>query len=73
MGSKGYSGAPYDPGRGPIHLDDVRCRGNVQDLIDCTYTNNTFGSNCTHGEDAAVYCQPSMYVMSFNFKKLSSH
>ena len=61
-GSRGYSGAPFGPGRGPIHLGDVRCTGSEQRLIDCLYTNNTFayGSGCTHGEDVAIYCQPSI-------------
>ena len=61
IGSRGYSGAPFGPGRGPIHLGDVRCTGSEHRLIDCPYTNNTFanGSDYTHGEDVAVYCQPS--------------
>ena len=61
IGSRGYSGAPFGPGRGPIHLGDIRCTGSEQRLIDCPYTNNTFESDCTHGEDVAVYCQPSIH------------
>ena len=63
-GSRGYSGAPYGPGRGPIHIDDVMCRGGEQGLIDCFYTNNTLGRDCTHGRDVAVYCQPSTYIVT---------
>ena len=68
IGSSGYSGAPFGPGRGPIHLADVRCTGSERRLIDCPYTNDTFGirSDCIHGEDVAVYCLPSInYLRMF--------
>lgn len=61
--STAYSGAYYGRGRGPIHLDDVRCTGNQQRLIDCSYTNNTFRQGCSHVEDAAVYCQTSTFII----------
>ena len=55
-GSGYYSRAHYGHGRGPIHLDNVNCRGSEQRLIDCSYS----GLDCTHAEDASVYCRPSM-------------
>ena len=58
--SSAYSGARHGCGRGPIHLDNVRCRGSEQRLIDCSNTNHTLGGDCTHSEDASVYCQTSM-------------
>ena len=60
VGSSAYTGAWYGRGIGPIHLDNVRCRGSEQRLIDCLYTNNTPGWDCTHSEDASVYCRPSI-------------
>ena len=39
---------------GPIHLDDVNCRGSETSLISCPY--NPI-DNCAHTEDAGVRCQ----------------
>ena len=60
IGSSAYSGARYGLGRGPIHLDNVQCRGSEQRLIDCSYRNNTLGRDCTHSEDASVFCRTCM-------------
>ena len=54
-GATPYSFALYGNGSGLIHLDDVNCRGSESRLIDCPYDNNT--NDCTHSEDAGVYCQ----------------
>ena len=59
VGSSAYT-ALYCGGIGPIHLDNVGCRGSEQHLIDCPHTNNTPGWDCTHREDASVHCQPSI-------------
>ncbi|XP_076455166.1 scavenger receptor cysteine-rich domain-containing protein DMBT1-like [Babylonia areolata] len=46
----------YPGGRGPIWLDDVRCRGTETNITDCTH--RPWGQhNCDHGEDVAVTCQ----------------
>ena len=60
LGSSAYPGAFYGAGMGPIHLDNVRCRGTEQRLIDCSHTINTPGWDCSHWEDASIYCQASM-------------
>lgn len=60
VGSWGYRGAVYGRGSGRIHLDDVRCTGNEERLIDCRYRNSTVQrGDCTHLKDASVVCQPS--------------
>ena len=60
-GSRAYHGAYYGAGTGPIHLDNVRCSGNEQRLIDCPHIRNTYTvtplQDCSHVEDAAVSCQ----------------
>ena len=53
IGTRTYYGASYGRGRGPIHLDDVRCTGSEQRLIDCSYNG---GLDCSHAEDVSVYC-----------------
>jgi len=46
----------FQNGNGQIWLDNVRCTGDEDRLIDCMA--NTLGShNCLHNEDAGVYCQ----------------
>ncbi|GAB1602438.1 neurotrypsin-like [Argonauta hians] len=51
------SGETYrpQPGHGPIWLDDVKCKGNEDDLLDCFFS--AWGDhNCFHYEDAGVKC-----------------
>ena len=36
-----------------IHLDDVQCTGDEEDLLNCTHTQD---HNCDHHEDAGVDC-----------------
>lgn len=46
----------YNPGTGPIYLDEVRCTGSESALINCSF--NTLGvHNCDHNEDAGVSCE----------------
>jgi len=44
------------PGTGPIYIDNVDCRGNENNLIDCRHSSFV---SCTsyHLEDAGVRCQ----------------
>lgn len=60
VGSWGYRGAAHGRATGFIHLDDVRCTGNEDRLIDCRLRNSTvLRAGCTHHKDASVVCQPS--------------
>ena len=42
-------------GTGPIHLDDVACSGEEENLLDCGHTTS---HNCLHHEDVGVRCLP---------------
>ena len=37
----------------PIHLDEVKCRGTEQSLLECGYVEK---HDCTHAQDAGVMC-----------------
>ena len=52
-----YASAKFGQGSGPIHLDDVACRGDESRLTSCNHDTST--SDCYHSEDAGVFCQPS--------------
>ncbi|XP_022081551.1 deleted in malignant brain tumors 1 protein-like isoform X2 [Acanthaster planci] len=59
---KATSGGFYPGGTGPIHLDDVDCRGYERDLVDCDHRG--IGShNCGHGEDAGVLCNTGVRLV----------
>lgn len=45
----------FGSGSGPIHMDEVGCRGSEARLIDCIHDSN---HNCLHFEDAGVRCLP---------------
>uniref|UniRef100_A0A2K6M6Z3 Scavenger receptor cysteine rich family member with 4 domains n=1 Tax=Rhinopithecus bieti TaxID=61621 RepID=A0A2K6M6Z3_RHIBE len=50
--------AHFGPGRGPILLDNVKCRGEESALLLCSHI-RWDAHNCDHSEDAGVLCQPS--------------
>lgn len=56
--------AYFGEGKGPIHMDNVRCTGMERSLADCI--KRDFGRhNCRHGEDAGVICDyPGMKTSS---------
>ncbi|XP_075924170.1 scavenger receptor cysteine-rich domain-containing group B protein-like [Petromyzon marinus] len=48
--------AHFGRGRGPVHLDNVHCRGDESALWDCEHAG--WGDhNCGHHEDAGIVCQ----------------
>ncbi|MCY4451861.1 MAG: putative Ig domain-containing protein [Immundisolibacterales bacterium] len=50
----------FGRGTGPIHLDDVLCKGTEARLVDCPRVRNrrVGYNNCSHGEDVGVRCVP---------------
>ena len=50
--------AHFGPGQGPIHLDNVKCRGDEGALLLCSHI-RWDAHNCDHSEDASVLCQPA--------------
>ncbi len=56
-GAQGLRNAHFQPGKGPIHFDEILCSGNESSLLDCQYTNET--SKCNHGMDVSVICGDS--------------
>ena len=47
------SKASFGAGTGAINLDNVQCTGSEDNLLDCPFVGN---SECTHDEDAGVFC-----------------
>ncbi|KAK1344915.1 hypothetical protein QTO34_013619 [Cnephaeus nilssonii] len=50
--------AHFGPGRGPILLDNVKCRGDESTLLLCSHI-RWDAHNCDHSEDASVLCRLS--------------
>ncbi|ETE70263.1 Neurotrypsin, partial [Ophiophagus hannah] len=59
LGYKGLSRARtmayFGEGKGPIHVDNVKCTGNERSLADCI-KQDIGKHNCRHSEDAGVIC-----------------
>ena len=54
-GAKSLLRATYGAGSGPIFLDEVQCYGFEERLDLCSH--DGWGTHdCSHGEDASVYC-----------------
>ena len=49
------SGGHFGNGNGTILLDDVKCDGTEQTLLNCTFSQQA--ADCDHSEDAGVRCQ----------------
>ena len=50
----------YNPGTGPMHMDNVHCSGSELTLLSCDYDPNP---NCFHFQDALVECQRELYII----------
>ena len=62
-GAIAYIRSRHGAGTGPVYLDDIRCLGFEDSLINCSRSN--FGDvsvNCLdHSEDASVFCPCECY------------
>eukprot|EP00117_Sycon_ciliatum_P002840 scpid30388/ scgid0815/ Lysyl oxidase homolog 2A; Lysyl oxidase-like protein 2A len=57
-----FSKTPYGRGIGPVWLQDVNCRGNEGDLLDCDKRvnprpDNQFYASCRHSRDVSIECR----------------
>ncbi|WAQ95384.1 DMBT1-like protein, partial [Mya arenaria] len=57
--SRSLSGAYYGEGQGNIFIDELRCQGTEQDILECKSNEWLSPTNCQHNEDAAVRLQGS--------------
>ncbi|KAM4049934.1 neurotrypsin isoform 1-T1 [Anomaloglossus baeobatrachus] len=53
--AKSRNMAYFGEGKGPIHVDNVKCTGNERSLADCI-KEDIGKHNCRHSEDAGVIC-----------------
>ena len=62
-GSIPVSGGHFGNGNGTILLDDMKCDGTEQTLLNCTFSQQA--ANCDHSEDAGVRCQGKFLLAVF--------
>ncbi len=52
---KARAGGVFPPGKLPIMLAGLRCKGSESELSGCTFS--TMTSKCKHGQDVGVVCK----------------
>ena len=62
--------AHFGPAPGDILLDDMRCVGTEQELIECSHS-GILNHNCDHQEDAGVSCTSEWSFPSCNENQLT--
>ena len=55
-GAEMSSGAQFDPGIGPIFLDQLDCSGSETTLLECRHFTPLGLTTCEHSKDAFVRC-----------------
>ncbi|XP_046513022.1 neurotrypsin isoform X2 [Equus quagga] len=68
--AKARTMAYFGEGKGPIHVDNVKCTGNERSLADCI-KQDIGRHNCRHSEDAGVICDYFGKKASVNSNKES--
>ena len=64
-GTAGGNQAFFGQGTGDIWLDQVRCQGYERELFSCP-SNALATEDCTHQEDAGVFCTASKSITMLN-------
>ena len=55
-GAKMVRGDMYGQAAGPIFLDDVKCRGAEENILNCPQRQLSVPNNCQHSEDVGIQC-----------------
>ena len=56
----GFNNAHFGGGVGPIHINNVDCRGDEDNLLECSHS-SALSCYRGHSEDAGVRCQGILY------------
>ena len=56
LGARAVAGSQFGRGVGNILLDNVKCRGSENSLLQCNKSPLHEGHDCDHSEDAGVFC-----------------
>ena len=56
LGARAVTGSQFDRGVGNILLDNVKCQGSENSLLQCSKNPLHKGHDCDHSEDAGVFC-----------------
>ena len=60
-GAEALRGSFFGQGSGPIFLDELACRGDEENLLDCNSLNPRGIHMCDHTKDASVRCIGEWY------------
>ena len=52
----------YGEGKGPILLDNVRCVGVENSILECYYDRHT--ADCSHSQDVGVVCHTRKLIFN---------
>ena len=56
LGARAIAGSEFGRGVGNILLDNVKCQGSENSLLQCNKSPLHKGHDCDHSEDAGVFC-----------------
>ena len=56
IGARAIAGSQFGRGVGNILLDNVKCQGSENSLLQCNKSPLHKGHDCDHSEDAGVFC-----------------
>ena len=62
----GFHNALFGAGVGPIHISSVECRGDENNLLECSHR-SALSCYRGHSEDAGVRCQGIIYAFTVSY------